>query len=120
MPRAQDLIATSYRRLIAEVPPLDRLKLVIRLELRGRGDVQVFRVRCPGPEIIKGEPEDAQLDVSVARPHFNELVEDGDVKHWRDAIEAGHVKVSGDRNVERLIVTVVEGHQARGQYRRVR
>ena len=118
MPRAQDLIATAYLRLIAEVPPLDRLKLVIRLELRGRRDVQVFRVRTPGPEITKGGPDDAQVDISVARSHFNELAEDGDVKHWREAIEHGHVKVSGDRAMLRLIETVIERRQARGQYRR--
>ena len=55
MPRAQDLIATAYRRFITEVPALDKLKLVIRLELRARGDVQVFRVQLPGPEITKGD-----------------------------------------------------------------
>ena len=120
MPRAQDLIGQAYLRLIAEVPPLDRLKVIIRLELRGRGDVQVFRVRTPGPEITKGEPEDARLDVSIPRSHFNELAEDGNVKQWREAIETGQIKLSGDRDVERLIATVVERHQSRGTVRKVR
>ena len=40
-----------------------QLKLVVRLELRGRGDVQVFRVRLPGPEMTKGEPDDARVEV---------------------------------------------------------
>lgn len=120
MPRAQDLIAQAYRRLTAEVSPLDHLKVVLRLELRGRGDVQVFRVRTPGPEITKGEPDDARLDVSIARSHFNELAEEGKIKDWQEAIETGHVKLSGDRDVERLIATVVERHQKRGQVRKVR
>jgi hypothetical protein len=120
MPRAQDLIAQAYLRLIAEVPPLDRLKVVLRLELRGRGDVQVFRVRIPGPEITKGEPEDARLDAAIVRSDFNELAANGGVKEWREAIETGRVRLSGDREMERLIATVIERHQGRGQRRRVR
>ena len=30
------------------MPALDKLKLVIELELRGRGDIQLFRVEVPG------------------------------------------------------------------------
>jgi hypothetical protein len=120
MPRAQDLIARAYLHLIAEVPPLDRMKIVIRLELRGRGDVQVFRVRTPGPEITKGEPDDARLDVSMLRSHFNELVEAGKAKDWQEAIESGQIKLAGDPEVEKLIATVVERHMSRGQVRKVR
>ena len=120
MARAQELIATAYRRIVVEVPALDKLKLVIRLELRGRGDVQVFRVRTPGPEITKGEPDDAQLSVSMARSHFNELATEGRVKHWRDAYEQGHIKVTGDRRMERLIQNVIERHEQRARVKRVR
>ena len=120
MPRAQDLIAQAYLHLIAEVPPLDRLKMVIRLELRGRGDVQIFRVRTPGPEITKGEPDDARLDVSMPRSLFNELAEDCKVKDWQERIESGQIKLAGDREIEKLIATVVERHMSRGQLRKVR
>jgi hypothetical protein len=120
MARAQELIATAYRRIVVEVPALDKLKLVIRLELRGRGDVQVFRVRTPGPEIMKGEPDDAQLSVSMARSHFNELATEGRVKHWRDAYEQGHIKVTGDRRMQRLIQNVIERHEQRARVKRVR
>lgn len=120
MPRAQDLIGQSYLRLIAEVPPLDHLKVVIRLELRGRGDVQVFRVRTPGPEITKGEPDDARLDVSLPRSLFNRLADDGTVKDWREGIESGQIKLAGDHEVEKLIAMVVERHEGRGQVRKVR
>jgi hypothetical protein len=119
MARAQDLIAQAYRRLILEVPALDKMKLVLRLELRGRRDVQVFRVRAPGPEITKEEPEDARLDVSIPRSHFNELVANGKLKHWREAYELGHIKVSGDRQVQRLIGEVVSRHEQRGRLRKV-
>lgn len=120
MARAQDLISTAYRRFITEVPALDKMKLVIRLELRGRGDVQVFRVRTPGPEISKGEPEDARISVAMPRSHFNELATDGRLDDWRAAYERGHIKVSGDRRVQRLIENVIERHEQRGKVKRAR
>jgi hypothetical protein len=119
MARTQDLIATAYRRLILEVPALDKMKLVVRLELRGRGDVQVFRVRAPGPEITKEEPSDARLEVSMPRSHFNELAADGTLKQWREAYEHGHIKVSGDRQIQRLIAEVIGRHEQRARLRKV-
>ncbi len=120
MARAQDLIATAYQRLIAEVPALDRLKLVVRLELRGRGDVQVFRVRCPGPEVTKGEPDDARISVTLARSRFNELAADGSIDEWRQAYQHGDVRVEGDRRVQHLVQNVIERHEARARARRAR
>jgi hypothetical protein len=120
MPRAQDLIASAYRRFILEIPALDKLKLVIRLELRGRGDVQVFRIRTPGPEVSRAEPEDARLEVALARSQFNELAEDGKIKDWREAYEHGDVKIGGDPDVIKLLGTVISKHEARTQMRRVR
>ena len=119
MARAQDLIATAYQRFIAEVPALDKLKIVVRLELRGRGDVQVFRVRLPGPEVTKGEPDDARLEISLPRSHFNELATEGRLKHWREAYEHGDVKVGGDPDVIKLVGTVIERHEARARLRKV-
>jgi hypothetical protein len=117
--RAQDLIATAYQRFTAEVPALDRLKLVLRLELRGRGDIQVFRVRCPGPEITKGEPDDARVSVSVSRSHFNELATEGKIKDWREAYQHGDVRVEGDRRIQRLVENVIQRHEARAGGKRV-
>ena len=65
---ARELISIAYRKITVEVPALAKLKLVFRLELRGRGDVQVFRVRVPGPEISKADPEDARVEVSIPLP----------------------------------------------------
>ena len=67
MARPAELIAVAVRNLEREVPALGPLKLVVRLELRGRGDVQVFRVRLPGPEVTKGEPDDARVQVALSR-----------------------------------------------------
>jgi hypothetical protein len=118
--RAQDQIATAYRKLILEIPALDKLKLVVRVELRGRGDVQVFRVRTPGPEITKDDPTDARLEISIPRSHFNELAEDGDLTHWREALEQGHMKVAGDPDVIKLFATVIDKHMQRAKLKRVR
>jgi hypothetical protein len=117
---ARELISVAYRNITAEVPALAKLKLILRLELRGRGDVQVFRVRVPGPEISKTEPEDARIEVSVPRSHFNELVAAGKIGDWREAYDHGHVKVTGDPNVRKLIGQVIERHEARSHLKRAR
>ncbi len=118
--RAQDLIASAYRQLIAEIPALDKLKLVVRVELRGRGDVQVFRVQTPGPEVSKVDPEDARVEIAVPRADFNELAAEGDLERWREAIDTGHVKVGGDPDVVKLLATVIGKHMARTRMRKVR
>jgi hypothetical protein len=115
---ARELISVAYRNITAEVPALAKLKLILRLELRGRGDVQVYRVRVPGPEISKAEPEDARVAVALARSHFNELAADGKVRDWHEAYERGHVKVTGDPNVRKLIGQVIERHEARSQLKK--
>ena len=118
MPRPQELIAVAVRNLEREVPALARLKVVVRLELRGRGDVQVFRVRLPAPEVTKGEPDDARLEVAMSRSVFNRLAEKGHLADWREAHDHGDVKVAGDPEVRKLIGTVVERHLARAQLRK--
>ncbi len=118
--RAQELIASSYRKLVLEIPALDKLKLVIRVELRGRGDVQVFRVQTPGPEVTKVDPDDARVEISLPRADFNELAEEGDLVAWREAIDKGHLKVGGDPDVVKLLGTVIGKHMARANLRKVR
>ncbi len=120
MPRAQDLIEAAYRRFVAEIPALEKLKLVARLELRGRGDVQVFRVAAPGPEISKAEPDDARIEISIPRPRFNELAEGGEIGAWHEAYDHGEIKVGGDPDVVKLLGTVIGKHEARSKLKRVR
>ena len=108
------LIATAIERLQEEVPSLRQLKLVARLELRARGGgAPIWRVEVPGPKISKDPAGDARLDVSVARSHFNELAEDGRLRHWVEAYEHGHVKVSGDPAVLQLLGNVIQRKLAR-------
>jgi hypothetical protein len=116
----QDLIKTAVERFQAEVPALASLKLVFELELRGRGDVQMFRVEVPGPKISKAaSTEDARVTVEIARSEFNKLAEQGTARDYRDAYEAGHIKVTGDSNIQKLIAQVVLRHEERARTKKV-
>jgi hypothetical protein len=110
----RQLIVGGVERLQEEVPALRQLKLVVRLELRARGgDAPIWRVELPGPKVAKDPAGDARVDVSVARSHFNELATDGRLRHWIDAYERGHVKVSGDAAVIKLLGNVVQRQRQR-------
>lgn len=111
----RDLIERAVGRVQAEVPALESLKLVVGLELHGRGDVQVYRVELPGPKITKEVAGDARVQVSVPRSHFNKLAGDGRVRDWREAIESGHVKVTGPDQILRLIANVVARQEERSR-----
>ena len=113
-----ELIRQAVEGLQSEVPALANLKLVFGLELRGRGDVQLYRVALPGPEISKGVGDDERVHVSIPRSHFNELAADGRVRHWREAWEHGHVKAEGDPNIQRLVGQVIARSEARGRLKK--
>jgi hypothetical protein len=118
VPRPAELIAVAVRNLEREVPALAPLKTVLRLELRGRGDVQVFRVRLPGPEVTKGEPNDARLEVAMSRAVFNQFAEKGRLSDWREAYERGQIKVGGDPEIRRLVATVIDRQIARARLKK--
>jgi len=107
------LIKQAVEHLQEELPALRQLKLVVRLELRARGDVPIWRVELPGPKIDKDPAGDARVDVSVSRSHFNELAAEGRLKHWVEAYEHGHVRVSGDLAVMKLIGSAIQRQLAR-------
>ena len=109
----RSLIRQAVEGLQAEIPALKQLKLVVRLELRARGDVPIWRVALPELDISKEPAGDARIDVSVPRSHFNELAAEGRLKHWVDAYEHGHVRVSGDPAVTKLIGNVIQRQLAR-------
>jgi hypothetical protein len=114
------LIEESVRRFQHEVPALERLKLVVELELRGRGDIQLFRVELPGPKVTRDIASDAKVRLSVPRSHFNELARDGSVRHWREAFQSGTVKASGPAEILKLIQNVVEKQEERTRTRKLR
>jgi imidazole glycerol phosphate synthase subunit HisF len=114
------LIERAIANFQKEVPALDRLKLVVELELRGRGDIQLFRVEVPGPRITKDIASDAKVRLSVPRSHFNELAADGTIRHWREAFQSGHVRASGPAEILKLIESVVMKQEERTRTRKLR
>jgi hypothetical protein len=102
------------------VPALVPLKLVAGLELRGRGDIQQYRVELPGPKVTKSIASDAKVTLEIPRSHFNELATKGHIKDWRAAFEHGDAKATGIDQVLRLIVQVVEKQEERSRTRRAR
>jgi hypothetical protein len=75
----KSLIETGVRRFPRGGPALQNLKLVVGLELRGRGDVQLYRVEMPGPKVTKDGAADARVRLVVPRANFNELATEGKV-----------------------------------------
>jgi hypothetical protein len=119
MASTADQIKTAVERFQAEVPALAKLKLVFGLELRAKHDIQLYRIELPGPVIKKDLAQDERVLVEIDRPQFNQLAEKGTLASYRRAAETGHIKVSGDSNVVKLIVQVVEKQEERGRLRKV-
>jgi hypothetical protein len=114
------LIEEAVANFRKEVPALERLKLVMELELRGRGDIQLFRVELPGPKVTKDIASDAKVRLSVPRSHFNELAKEGTIRNWREAFESGHVRATGPPEILKLISSVVERQEERTRTRKLR
>ena len=112
------LIEQATRNFLDEVTALQQLKLVVGLELVGRGDRQTFRVEVPGPIVTKEVPDDAKIWMAVPRSFFNVLAKDGKVADWRESFEHGHAKASGSGQIQKLIEKVVERHEERERLRR--
>jgi hypothetical protein len=100
------------------VPSLQPLKLVAGLELRGRGDVQMYRVELPGPKVTKDIAADAKITLAIPRASFNELATKGHIQDWREAFETGEAKATGIEQVMKLIVNVVERQEERARTRK--
>ena len=102
-----------------EVPALAKLKLVFELELRGRGDIQLFRVEVPGPKITRDIASDAKVRLSIPRAEFNDLAKDNTIRHWREQFTLGHVNASGPPEILKLIANVVLKQEERTRTRRL-
>src|SRR5580700_6618422 len=110
---AKALIEAATRRFIGEVPALEPIKLVVGVELRGRGDVQQFRLEMPGVKVTKGPAADARLRVDMRREFFNVMAKEGKVPDWIEAFTYGQAKATGPDQILKLIVNVVERQQER-------
>src|SRR3954462_1767952 len=111
----RDLIQQAVEHLGEELPALRPLRLVIRLELKARGEAPVWRVELPGPKVTKDPAADARVDVSVIRANFNDLAREGTLKQWVRAYERGQVQISGAQSVVKLVGNVIQRHLARAR-----
>lgn len=118
---ARLLIATAIRSVLEEVPALKPLKLVVGVDMRGRGDVQMFRVELPAIDVTKDGAADARIRIDMQRAFFNSMVEhDAKVADWREAFMYGQAKATGNPQFLKLIATVVEKQEERNRMRKSR
>jgi hypothetical protein len=117
---AKALIEMGVRRFLKEVPALEPIKLVVGVELRGRGDVQHFRLEMPDIRVTKGPAADARLRVDMRREFFNVMAREGKVPDWIEAFSYGQAKATGPEQFLKLIANVVERQQERERTRRAK
>jgi hypothetical protein len=119
---AKTLIDTAVQRFLDEVPALKPIKLVVGVDLHGRGgDVQQFRIDMPSGAVKKDIASDARIRVEMRRDFFNLMVEhEAKVADWREAFYEGRAKATGVEQYMRLIQQVVEKQQERDRLRRAR
>ncbi|MDP4603897.1 MAG: hypothetical protein NWQ82_03630 [Solirubrobacteraceae bacterium] len=117
---ARTLIAKAANDVVAQVPALAPLKIVIDVQLQGRGDLQVFRLEMPQAEVTKDVATDAKIHLAMRREEFNRLVEESSIPAWRKAFETGSIKASGVEQYMKLITQVIDKQQSRAQLKRAR
>ena len=117
---AKALIELATRRFLEEVPALAPMKLVVAVELRGRGDVQHFRLQMPEVAVTKGPATEAHVKVDMRREFFNVMAREGKVPDWIEAFTYGQAKASGPEQFLKLITKVVEAQQERQHTRKSR
>jgi hypothetical protein len=117
---AKTLIETAARRFVEEVPALAPMKLVVGVELHGRGDVQHFRLQMPEAQVTKGPAADARINVEMRREFFNIMATEGKVPDWIEAFTYGKAKATGPTQFLKLISTVVDKHQERERLKSAR
>jgi hypothetical protein len=118
---AKAQIETAVQGIIEEVPALAPLKLVFAVVLRGRGDVQQFRVELPARKITKEVAVDARVTVEMPRAFFNVMVAEGArAADWREAFHHGQAKATGVQPILRLIERVVAMQEERAHLRRAK
>jgi len=115
---AKSLIETAVRNFLAEVPALAPMKLVVGIDLRGRGDTQQYRLQLPELQVTKDIAADARIRVDMRREFFNAMAHDAHVPDWIEAFTYGQAKASGVDQYMRLISNVVDKQQERARTRK--
>ena len=108
------LIEQAVRRFGDEVPALRQLNIVLKLELPTHGaGAPVWRVELPDVRVSRDPAGDARVSVVVQRQQFNQLAKDGRLRDWVTAYDRGHVRVTGEAAVVKLVANVIERQLAR-------
>ncbi len=118
--RRQGVDRTRGAKVHSRGAGAEPVKLVVGVELRGRGDVQHFRLEMPEIKVTKGPAGDARLRVDMRREFFNVMAREAKVADWIEAFTYGQAKASGPEQFLKLIVNVVERQQERLRTRRAR
>ena len=113
MPQTAELIGRAVAGVRDEVPAFASLKLVFGLELTtggltGPARSERFRVELPGPSVTEGDAEDARLQLAMPKAMFDLLAAEGKLADWKDAFYYGHLQVSGDERVKRLLGRAID------------
>jgi hypothetical protein len=117
---AKSLIEKAARRFVEEVPALAPMKLVVGVQLQGRGDIQHFRLQMPEVQVTKGPADDARISVDMRREFFNVMAEEGKVPDWIEAFTYGKAKATGPSQYLKLIANVVDKQQERERLKTAR
>ena len=119
---AKPLIESAVKNFLEEVPALAPMKIVVGLDLQGRGgDTQQFRIEMPEMTVAKDMGTDARIRVEMRRDFFNLMIEHGaKVADWEQAFMEGRAKATGVDQYMKLIATVVERQQERQRLKRAR
>jgi hypothetical protein len=118
---ARALIELATRHFLEEVPQLQPIKLIVGVELRGKGDVQQFRLELPEVKVSKGAAHDARVRVDMRREFFNAMAQEkAKIPDWIEAFTYGKAKASGQEQYIRLIVKLVELQLERDRTRKAR
>ena len=72
----------------------------MELELRGRGDIQLFRVEVPGPKITQATSRPTRRSACRCRARTStSSPARATIRHWREAFESGTVKATGPAEI---------------------
>jgi hypothetical protein len=117
---AKTLIEMAARRFVEEVTALAPMKVIVGVELHGRGDIQHFRLQMPELAVTKGPADDARINVEMRREFFNVMAAEGKVPDWIEAFTYGKAKATGPSQYLKLIANVVDKHQERERLKTAR
>jgi hypothetical protein len=113
------MIQEHAAHLLEQVPALKPMKLVVGIDLQGRGDMQQFRLQLPEIEVKRDIAADARIRVEMRREFFNAMVEHGaGIRDWRMAFLEGRAKATGVQQYLQLIERVVEKAEERARTRK--